>query len=121
MCTAPVAVEDHARLRVAGGQGVAQRRGGQLSAQMIGEGIADDAAGGDVDDGGHSVESDSSGPTDASHLRSSAVTSERGFRACDLGKRNPAPKGTRSPRRVDDSPARFHVTNRYSHPSQVPT
>jgi hypothetical protein len=42
-----------------------------------------------LDDEQHSVESDSSGSTDASHLRSSAATSERGFRACDLGKRKP--------------------------------
>src|SRR5215472_17164119 len=46
---APVAVEDHAGRRVASGQSVGQRAGGQLSAQVIGEGVTDDAPGGDVD------------------------------------------------------------------------
>lgn len=54
MCTgtAPIAMENHTGVRVAGGDGVGQCGGGQLGAQMIGEGEADDAAGSDVDDGG---------------------------------------------------------------------
>src|SRR5215469_5966920 len=55
---APVGVEDHPGGGVAGGDGVGQRIGGQLGAQVISDGVADDPAGGDVDHGGHSVESE---------------------------------------------------------------
>jgi len=46
-----VGVEDHARLRVAGRDRVGQGAGDQLGAQVAGHGVADDPAGGDVDDG----------------------------------------------------------------------
>jgi hypothetical protein len=49
---AAVGAEDHARFRVAGSDGVVQGTGDELGAQVIGDGIADDPAGGDVDDGG---------------------------------------------------------------------
>jgi hypothetical protein len=49
---APVAVEDHARVRVAGRERVGQRGGDQLGAQVIGERVPEHAAGGDVDHGG---------------------------------------------------------------------
>jgi hypothetical protein len=51
-CAAAVGMEDHSRARVAGGDGVGQRGGGQPGAQVIGEGEADDPAGGDVNHGG---------------------------------------------------------------------
>jgi hypothetical protein len=54
---AAVGVEDHAGIGVPGGDRVGQRGGDQLGAQVIGQGVPDDAAGGDVDHGGHSVES----------------------------------------------------------------
>src|SRR5580700_1932594 len=47
----PVGVEDHSRRGVAGSDRVGQRCGDQFGAQVIGHGVADDAAGGDVDDG----------------------------------------------------------------------
>jgi hypothetical protein len=56
LLAAAVGVEDHSRGRVACGDGVAQRIGDQAGAQVIGQRESDDAAGGDVDDGGHSVE-----------------------------------------------------------------
>jgi hypothetical protein len=46
---APVAVKDHPRGGIAGGDGVGQRIGDQLGAQVISQGVADDAARGDVD------------------------------------------------------------------------
>src|SRR5580693_5958707 len=49
---AAVGVEDHAGLGVAGGDRVGQGAGDQLGAQVVREGEPDDAAGGDVDDGG---------------------------------------------------------------------
>src|SRR5215472_8558267 len=48
----PVRMENHARSGVAGGDRVGQRVGDQLGAQVIGDRVADDAAGGDVDHGG---------------------------------------------------------------------
>src|SRR6266487_1903672 len=47
-----IAVEDHAGAGVAGGDRVGQRTGDELGAQVIGQGVTDDAAGGDVDHGG---------------------------------------------------------------------
>jgi hypothetical protein len=49
---AAVGVEDHARLRVAGGDCVGQRAAGQFRAQVVREGVADDPPGRDVDDRG---------------------------------------------------------------------
>src|SRR6266536_1810678 len=49
---APVRIEDHSWARVAAGDRVGQRIGDQLGAQMIGDRVANDAAGGDVDHGG---------------------------------------------------------------------
>ena len=49
---AAVSVKDHSRGRVAGGDRVGQGVGDELGAQVIGQGEPDDAAGGDVDDGG---------------------------------------------------------------------
>src|SRR5580693_4292066 len=49
---AAVRVEDHAGVRVAGGDSVAQRSGDQLSAQVTGHRVARHPAGGDIDHGG---------------------------------------------------------------------
>src|SRR6266508_1634578 len=49
---APVRIEDHSWARVAAGDRVGQRIGDQRGAQMIGDRVANDAAGGDVDHGG---------------------------------------------------------------------
>jgi hypothetical protein len=49
---APVGVEDHVRLGVACRDRVGERVRDQFGAQVIGEGIPDDAAGGDAGDGG---------------------------------------------------------------------
>jgi hypothetical protein len=51
-CPAPVGMEDHPGRGVPGGDRVGQRVRGQFGAQVIGEREPDDAAGGDVDDGG---------------------------------------------------------------------
>lgn len=48
---APIGVEDYARTRVTDGDRVGQRVRDQFRAQVVREGVADDAAGGDVDDG----------------------------------------------------------------------
>jgi hypothetical protein len=49
---ATVGVEDHPWARIAGRDGITQGGRDQPGAQMIGERVADDAAGGDVDHGG---------------------------------------------------------------------
>ena len=50
--TAAVGVEDHPRVGVAAGDGVAQRVGDQVGAQVVGDRPADDPARAQVDDGG---------------------------------------------------------------------
>ena len=47
-------MEDHAWRWVAGGDSVSERAGDQFGAQVISDGVAGDAAGGDVDHGGQS-------------------------------------------------------------------
>jgi hypothetical protein len=47
---AAVGVEDQARLRVPDRERVGQRVGDQFRAQVIGQGVADDPPGGDIDD-----------------------------------------------------------------------
>src|SRR3954451_5358888 len=49
---APVGVEDHAGVGVAGRDGVGQGVGDQVGAQVVGHRVADHTPGGDVDDGG---------------------------------------------------------------------
>ena len=52
-----IRMEDHARLGVAGGDRVGQRVRDEFGAQVISQREPDHAAGGDIDDRGHSVES----------------------------------------------------------------
>lgn len=50
--SASVSVEDHAWVGFAGVNYFAQRIQGQLGPQLVGKGVADEAAGGDIDNGG---------------------------------------------------------------------